>query len=82
MGDDGDAVVVPLRRAAPAAPSPSELFTIKDVAAACGLPQPVISQLVPCTDTAAGRLYSGEQLQRAVELAEEIRARNRGGSAG
>lgn len=74
MKSDGDAVVVPLHRRTPD-PAPVELFTIKDLAQACGLPQPVISQLVPHTDTAAGRLYTAEQLRYAVGLAAGIHAR-------
>ncbi|MDZ4267749.1 MAG: hypothetical protein U1D00_19000 [Mycobacterium sp.] len=80
MESDGDVVVVPLRRRIPDT-APVELFTIKDVAQACGLPQPVISQLVPHTDTAAGRLYTAEQMRCAVDLADEIRTRNRRASS-
>lgn len=71
---DGKAQVIPLRQPLPK-PATAEMFTIKDVADACGLPQPVISQLVPHTDTAAGRLYTAGQLRCAVELAEDFRAR-------
>lgn len=49
-------------------------YTIADVAQACGLPQPVIAQLVPRTWTEDGWLYTGGQLQSAIQIAEEIRA--------
>lgn len=48
MEPDAD-VVVPFRR--PSRELPKGLFTIKDVAEACKPPQPVISQLVPRTET-------------------------------
>jgi len=49
-------------------------LTIKDVADACGLPQPVIAQLVD-RHWVEGRgwMYSQEHLQDAVELAERLR---------
>ena len=52
-----------------------EMFTVKDVAEACGLPQPVVAQLVPRTWAAAvgGWMYTAEQLQSAVEIAAELR---------
>lgn len=76
MESDSDAVVVPLHRRTRDA-VPVGLFTIKDLAEACGLPQPVISQLVPHTNTAAGRLYTEAQLRYAVEMAEHFRSPNR-----
>jgi hypothetical protein len=44
-------------------------FTIADVAKACGLPQPVIAQIVPRTWTAEGWMYTEAQLEQAVEIA-------------
>lgn len=44
-------------------------LTIADVAKACGLPQPVIAQLVPRTWTEDGWMYTEAQLQQAVEIA-------------
>ena len=51
------------------------LLTIKDVGDACGLPQPVVAQLVPRTWTAAGWMYTPGQLRYAVSLAESMRKR-------
>lgn len=50
------------------------LFTIKQVADACGLPQPVVAQLVPRTWTDAGWMYTAEQLAYAVQIAPDVRA--------
>lgn len=47
-------------------------LTIADVAKACGLPQPVIAQLVPRTWTAEGWMYTQAQLQEAVEIASRL----------
>lgn len=44
-------------------------LTIADVAKACGLPQPVIAQLVPRTWTENGWMYTEAQLQQAIEIA-------------
>lgn len=52
------------------------VLTIKDVADVCGLPQPVIAQLVPRTWTDSGWMYTPEQLQMAVDVAYTIRARS------
>lgn len=49
-------------------------FTIADVANACGLPQPVVAQLVPRTWTDAGWMYTADQLQFAVQIAPDVRA--------
>lgn len=49
------------------------LFTIKDVGDACGLPQPVVSQLVPRTWTEAGWMYTAEQLGYALQIAPQLR---------
>jgi hypothetical protein len=62
-----------------AGPSPAKEprdahLTIADVAKACGLPQPVIAQLVPRTWTDAGWMYTPAQLQAAVEIADAMRS--------
>ena len=44
-------------------------LTIADVAAACGLPQPVIAQLVSRTWTKDGWLYTEAQRDEAAEIA-------------
>jgi hypothetical protein len=75
MKGDDDGVVVPLRRTGASSPS-AATFSIKDVSDACGLPQPVIAQLVPRTDTPEGWMYTAEQLQHAIDIADEIRARH------
>jgi len=49
-------------------------LTIKDVADACHLPQPVIAQLVPRTWTAEGWMYTPRQREEAVRIAAEMRA--------
>lgn len=69
MAERNDRVVA-LHRGEAQAP---EMFTVKDVAEACGLPQPVVAQLVPRTWTADGWMYTAEQLQSAVEIAAETR---------
>ena len=51
------------------------LYTIADVADACGLPQPVIAQLVSRTWTRDGWMYTAAQLASAIEIAEEMRSR-------
>lgn len=68
----GEVIEFPARRRG-RAPS-AATYTIKDVADACGLPQPVIAQLVSRTWTAAGWMYTAEQLQEAVDQAEAVRA--------
>lgn len=50
-------------------------YTVADVAKACGLPQPVIAQVVPRTWTKDGWMYTGGQLQSAIEIAQEMRQR-------
>jgi len=57
-------------------PDPDEAasLTIKDVADACGLPQPVIAQLVSRTWTAEGWMYTPRQREEAVRIAAEMRA--------
>lgn len=52
------------------------VFTIKDVAEACGLPQPVAAQLVPRTWTKDGWMYTREQVESSVSIAAEFRARS------
>jgi hypothetical protein len=73
---DGDGVVVPLRRTGACPPS-AATFSVKDVSDASGLPQPVVAQLVPRTDTPEGWMYTAEQLQYAIDIAAEIRSRQR-----
>jgi hypothetical protein len=43
-----------------------DLFTIKEVAEACSIPQPVVAQLVPRTWTRDGWMYTADQLQTAI----------------
>ena len=50
-----------------------QLFTVKQVGDACGLPGPVIMQLVPRTWTTAGWMYTTEQLHEAIAIAENLR---------
>ncbi|WP_156526224.1 hypothetical protein [Mycobacterium adipatum] len=50
------------------------VFTIADVARECGLPQPVIVQLVPRTWTAQGWMYSASQIRAACAIAAEVKA--------
>jgi hypothetical protein len=50
------------------------LFTIAEVTQACGLPQPVVAQLVPRVWTSAGWMYTGDQLAYAVHIALKVRA--------
>jgi hypothetical protein len=50
------------------------LFTIKQVGDACGLPQPVVAQLVPRTWTDAGWMYTADALAYAVRIAPDVRA--------
>jgi hypothetical protein len=49
------------------------VFTIKQVGDACGLPHPVIAQLVARTWTEAGWMYTAAQMRAAVALAERLR---------
>jgi len=51
------------------------LYTIADVSKACGLPGPVIMQLVDRTWTPLGWLYTEEQRNSAVTLAADLRRR-------
>lgn len=53
--------------------SVAQLYTIKDVAEVCGLPGPVIMQLVPRTWTDDGWMYTGDQLAAAVAIATSLR---------
>jgi hypothetical protein len=53
----------------------SRLFTIKEVGDHCGLPGPVIMQLVPRTWTEQGWMYTGEQVAASVAVAEDLRRR-------
>lgn len=62
------------KAATPMSGEHAQLFTIADVADACGLPQPVVAQLVPRTWTDAGWMYTADQLQFAVQIAPDVRA--------
>ncbi len=55
-------------------PDDAASLTIKDVADACGLPQPAIAQLVPRTWTVEGWMYTPRQRKEAVRIAAEMRA--------
>jgi hypothetical protein len=50
------------------------LFTVKDVAGACGLPQPVVAQLVRHIPTDCGWMYTADQLAYAKRIAPDVRA--------
>lgn len=58
----------------------SRLFTIKEVGDHCGLPGPVIMQLVPRTWTPAGWMYTGEQVRASIAVAEDLRRRREAAS--
>ena len=60
----------------------AEMFTIKDVADACGLPQPVIAQVVPRTWTDEGWMYTKAQMQASVGIAADLRREARRSGAG
>jgi hypothetical protein len=49
------------------------MHAINEVSDACGLPGPVIMQLVPRTWTDAGWMYTAEQLEAAVGIAADLR---------
>lgn len=50
----------------------SGLFTIKEVSQACGLPGPVIMQLVPRTWVEpVGWLYTGDQISAAIAISQD-----------
>jgi len=67
--------VLPFRRAGRGrhAASAAVLFTVKDVADASGLPQPAIGRLVGRTWTDQGWMFTADQMQRAVDIAVELR---------
>ena len=49
------------------------LFTIKEVSQACGLPGPVIMQLVPRTWVEPlGWLYTQDQISAAIAICEDL----------
>ncbi|WP_242456317.1 hypothetical protein [Mycolicibacterium sp. P1-18] len=54
-------------------PEVEPVYTIKDVASACGLPQPVIAQVVPRTWTDTGWMYTGAQIRAAIDIAQQMR---------
>jgi len=60
------------RRVDPVRPA-GAVFTIKDVAVASGVPQPVVAQLVPRVWTDAGWMYTAEQMRHAVRIGDSIR---------
>lgn len=60
-------------RSVPRTADAGRLHTIAEVVAACGLPGPVILQLVPRTWTDVGWMYTDTQLREAVVIAGEIR---------
>ena len=49
------------------------LFTIKEIGDACGMPQPVVAQLVPRTWTDAGWMYTADALAYAAQIAPDVR---------
>ena len=53
----------------------SRLSTIKEVGDHCGLPGPVIMQLVPRTWTEQGWMYTGAQVLASIAVAEDLRRR-------
>lgn len=67
--------VLPMHRAGRGrrAPASGQLFTVKDVADASGLPQPAIGQLVGRTWTDQGWMFTADQLQLAIDIAAERR---------
>lgn len=57
----------------------ASLFTIRQVGQACGLPAPVIMQLVPRTWVKdAGWMYTADQLRDAVVIAANMRRQHTG----
>ena len=57
---------------------PAQLFTIKKIGDTCGLPHPVIVQLVARTWTSAGWMYAAEQLRAAITVADSLRRERAG----
>ncbi|HEX9177703.1 MAG TPA: hypothetical protein VF874_17045 [Mycobacterium sp.] len=55
-------------------PDTGRLFTIKDVAAASGLPQPAAAQVVPRTWTPKGWMYTAAQVRYAAEVGQTMRS--------
>ena len=55
-------------------PDSGRLLTIKDVAAASGLPQPVAVQLVPRIWTAQGWMYTAAQVRYAAEVGQTMQS--------
>ena len=54
----------------------SRLYTVADVSAHCGLPAPVVMQLVERTWTDRGWMFTSEQLLSSAAVATELRRRN------
>lgn len=71
----GENALTPLDKARGrrAASGSAPLFTIKQVGDACGLPQPVITQLVRRTWTEAGWMYTNGQWLAAIAVADDLR---------
>jgi hypothetical protein len=61
---------------------PAGLFTIKEVAEACQLPQPAVAQLARRTWTDNGWMYTAEQLHSAVEIGRRVLDRSYWSAAG
>jgi hypothetical protein len=68
VSDDNDRPALCIAACTVIADPAAPVFTVKDVADACGLPQPVIAQLVPRSWTDDGWMYTQDQLQSAVDL--------------
>jgi hypothetical protein len=66
----------PARRRRQAARNPEQLHTIAVVSRLCGLPGPVVMQLVERTWTDRGWMYTDQQLHSSLEIAAELRRRN------
>lgn len=78
-GDDGRPVLRVIDGGQEPAASSDAIHTVADVAEACGLPQPVIAQVVPRTWTELGWMYTDAQLEEAVEIAAVMRSGQGGG---
>jgi hypothetical protein len=72
MSDANRPVLRVVNGPSPATEPSDAHLTIADVADACGLPQPVIAQIVPRTGTDDGWIYTPAQLQTAVEIASRF----------
>lgn len=61
---------------------PARLFSVKEVGDQCGLPGPVIAQLVSRTWTEHGWMYTAEQVREAIDVAADLRRRREMRAAG